>query len=96
MYKETRCSACNTIVRNLSCACPGKMWKARKSVHVTGDENTMLEGKGFKAVRDDGGDLYYYRPGYGIIWLYPDDSWFTPDPDSLGLTLEAYLQKLPD
>jgi hypothetical protein len=86
------CDTCKQVPKDGACACEGKSW-FRNGVPASVEEKARLSDKGFTECRDINGDVYYCGPGPRIVWIYPDNTWFTYDGDATpGLSLEAYLE----
>lgn len=69
--------------------------KHRVGIHGTEKETDELTRKGFDAVSSANGDRYYYSPSKGLIWLFPDITWYG-ERISPGQTLAEYLSIIPD
>ena len=69
--------------------------KHSRGIHGTEKETAELTKKGFDAVGSANGDRYYFSPSRGIIWLFPDNTWFG-ERISRGQSLQAYLSTIPD
>lgn len=69
--------------------------KHSRGVAGTAEETQALMEKGFHQAASENGDVYYSNPGRGLIWLFPDGTWFgekTPQ----GGTLRDYLDSIAD
>lgn len=76
-------------------ATPDGKRKHRVGIHGTEKETEELAQKGFDAVSSVNGDRYYYSPAHGIIWLFPDNTWYG-ERISPGQYLKKYLSTIPD
>ena len=67
-----------------------------KGIAGTEKENAELMRKGFDPAPSSGnGDFAYYSPVRGLIWLFPDNTWFG-ERIAPGSSLKAYLDTVPD
>src|SRR5258708_38399146 len=70
--------------------------KYSRGVPGTEKETAELVRKGFDPAPSSGnGDFCYYSPARGLIWLFPDNTWFG-EKISPGKSLEDYLNTIPE
>lgn len=69
--------------------------KFSRGIRGTEEETEELAEKGFDLVSSANGDVYYYSPSRGLIWLFPDNTWFG-ERVSPGQFLKGYLRTIPD
>lgn len=69
--------------------------KHSRGVHGTDKETVELVRKGFDPVTSENGDSYYYSPARGLIWLFPDNTWFG-ERIQARVSLDEYLSTIPD
>ncbi|HLW54138.1 MAG TPA: hypothetical protein VKW06_14980 [Candidatus Angelobacter sp.] len=69
--------------------------KHARGVAGSEEEEQTLQKKGFQQATSVNGDCYYHNPGRGLVWLFPDGTWYgekTPQGDSL----QEYMDSIPD
>jgi hypothetical protein len=74
---------------------PDKKRKHSRGVAGTDAEKEALLRKGFHQETSVNGDCYYHNPDRGLIWLFPDGTWFG-EKTQQGGTLQDYLTSIPD
>jgi hypothetical protein len=94
-----KCNECNQLpTANVTgifvCSC-GKTWAGLLGIEADEQEQEFLSINGFSTTVDRQGDVYYTGPYGHIIWLFPDDTWYS-DKARDGSSMGEYLNWLSE